>query len=1263
MPGMGAGVARRPVRRLGWRGLGSVLLLAGAAVVVFLFVLFARGQRAEVEAIWRGRLSAMAADRQAAIERWLAGRREDARMIAGFPSVRALAAPAAGAPAAGAPAGGLGPHIAEVLGDFIREREYTEAALVAGSGAVLAQGGGEPLPDDAVAQARRAVAGAAGPQFFIRGRAGTPVLLTMQPLGVRPPYGGVVLLFSDPERWIFRLLAMEPIPTATGESLLVQREGDRLVYVSPLRLSAARPLTRWVTDPRQDPAAWLATSGKVTFGRFTDYRGVEVLAATRPVPATGWGLVVKVDEREAMAPWRRAVTLGALAGVLALGALAALLAAFLSRRRVVELAETLQERELYEEKLRRLGRLYRTLSEVNQLLVREQDEAAMLAGVCRIVVGEGGYQMAWVAAKENDGSLRMVSSAGEAAAYLEGASIRWDDTPEGRGPTGTAVRENRPVVNNDTLANPALDAWRERVDSAGYRSSAAFPVPVGGDVVGALTVYESEPDAFDEERLRLLAELASDIGYSLGAMRERAARQAAELALRESEQRFALFMRHLPGVAVMRDREGRYLFMNEAWEEAMQLDRADLLGKTPMECFPEASAQELLSGDREVVRTGEPLTHVVPLQHRDGVRYWLTHHFPIAGPDGAIAAVGILYVDISDRIRAEEGLRESEATFKTLAESAHAAIFVYRGVEFVYVNQEVARLTGYTANELLGRSVLSVVHPDDLAMVRANLESRVRGGHPPPRYEFRIVDKTGMMRWIDFTAAACLFRGEMAVLCTAYEVTERKAAEVERARLAAAIEQSGEAVVLTDPDGTIRYVNPAFTRITGYSAAEAIGRTPAVLKSGLQSEAFYRELWTTITAGKTWEGRIVNRRKDGSLYTEEMTISAVRDAAGAIIQFVAVKRDITAHLDMEAQLLQAQKMEAVGLLAGGVAHDFNNLLQAMLAVVALARSDRSSTERAFARLEELEGQIRRGGALMRQLLLFARRETTRPETFDLNELVRDVTRMLGRLVRENITLSSRLEDVVLPVDADRSQIEQVLVNLVVNASDAMPDGGRIEISTWGRPDLVGLAVADDGPGIPAAIRSRIFEPFFTTKGPGKGTGLGLSVVHGIVTRFAGRVEVASEEGSGATFTVTLPRAAGPLRTAPPSTLTTAPEAGHGERILIVEDEAAAREALGEILTSLGYVVVGVGSGREADARPAQPGFDLLLTDLVLPDVSGLDLAVRLKERWPRMELVLMSGYSDNDAVREAVTKGRARFLQKPFGLDTLARELRDALDR
>ncbi len=1259
MPEAPESAARRPEGRRGWTWLGAALVLAGVAVVVGLFVLFAREQRAETVAIWRGRLSAMAADRQAALTRWLTGRQEDARIIAAFPSVQALAAAAEGAPT-----DGLQPHLAEILGDFIRIRQYTAAALVDSSGAVLAQGGSAHVPEAALEQARRAAAGAAGPpQCFVRGASGAPLLLTVQPLGARPPYGAVVVLLSDPEQWIFPLLAMEPIPTESGESLLVQREGERLLYVSPLRLFAAPPLTLTIARRSRDLAAWLATNGKAAFGRYPDYRGVEVLAATRPIPATGWGLVVKVDAREAMAPWRRALALGALAGVLALAVLAAVLVTFLDRRRLAELADTLAERERYEARLRSVGRLYRTLSEVNQLLVREPDEGRLLPEVCRVVVDEGGFPMAWVSFKDEEtGRLRVDASAGDAAAYLDGAAVRWDETPEGRGPTGTAVRENRAVVNHDMFANPTLAPWRDRVNNAGYRSSAAFPIRIGGEAVGALTVYEAETDAFDDERLRLLDELAGDIGYTLEALRERAAREAAERALRESEQRFAVFMRHLPGVAVMRDRDGRYLFMNEAWEEAMQLKRSDFVGKTPMDCFPEASAEELLAGDRQVLQTGEPVTHEVPLQHSYGTRNWLTHHFPIPGPEGAIVAVGTLYVDITDRTRAEEALRESEATFKTLAESAHTAIFVYRGQDFVYINPEVARLTGYSADELLGRSVLSVVHPDDLPLVRGNLEIRARGGGPPSRYEFRIVARSGEIRWIDFTAAACEFRGEKAILCTAYDVTERKAGEADRARLVAAIEQSGEAVILTDPDGTIRYVNPAFTRISGFSPEEALGRTPRILKSGRHGEAFYRELWAAITSGKTWEGRIVNRRKDGNFYTEETTISAVRDPSGRISQFVAVKRDITAHLDMEAQLLQAQKMEAIGLLAGGVAHDFNNLLQTMMAVVSLARAGRADPERAFSRMGELEEQIRRGGALTRQLLLFARRETTRPATFDLNEVLRDVSGMLRHIVREDIALTSSLTPDVLPVEADRGQIEQVLVNLVVNASDAMPDGGQIRLSTWERNDVVGLAVADSGPGVPAAIRERIFEPFFTTKGAGKGTGLGLSVVHGIVTRFGGTVTVDSREGSGATFTVTLPRAGGPLQAPSVRPAAPAPGTGRGERILIVEDETAAREALAEIIAALGYVVTAVGSGAETDALSAQPGFDLLLTDLVLPDVSGLDLALRLVDRWSGMKLILMSGYSDNDAVRLAVGGGRARFLQKPFGIDVLAQELRDALD-
>jgi PAS domain S-box-containing protein len=397
---------------------------------------------------------------------------------------------------------------------------------------------------------------------------------------------------------------------------------------------------------------------------------------------------------------------------------------------------------------------------------------------------------------------------------------------------------------------------------------------------------------------------------------------------------------------------------------------------------------------------------------------------------------------------------------------------------------------------------------------------------------------------------------------------------------------------------------------------------------------------------------------------DEREYALLVELAESVSFGIATLRGAAERRRAEAALRQAQKMEAVGRLAGGVAHDFNNVLQAILSMTQVMRTRGGDPLSWNSTLSELEDQIRRGGGLTRQLLVFARREVSKPEETDLEAVLRDGATMLARLLRENIRFVMRWSGAPLKIAADRGQIEQVLMNLVLNAADAMPAGGELVLAC-GRDDdpWVWFSVADTGHGIPAELHGRIFEPFFTTKEIGQGTGLGLSVVHGIVTSHGGRVEVSSEVGQGSTFRVVLPALGfGPTPVARRDEVLPEAAPGAGERVLVVEDEEGAREGLEEILEILGYRPVAVASGEEALALAPGDPFDVLLTDLVLPGVNGADLAGLLSARWSRLAVILMSGYTEDEAMRRGIRAGEVRFLQKPFDMETLARELRSALE-
>jgi PAS domain S-box-containing protein len=508
------------------------------------------------------------------------------------------------------------------------------------------------------------------------------------------------------------------------------------------------------------------------------------------------------------------------------------------------------------------------------------------------------------------------------------------------------------------------------------------------------------------------------------------------------------------------------------------------------------------------------------------------------------------------------------------------------------------------------------------------------------------------------------------------DITERKRAEAEHTRLVTAIEQSAEAVVITDTHGSIEYVNPAFTRITGYSREEALGQNPRILKSGKHDLAFYQQLWATILKGEIWHGEIINRRKDGSLYTAEMGIAPVRSTRGEVTHYIATKEDVTKRRSMEAQLRQVLKMEAIGQLAGGVAHDFNNLLTIISGYGQLLQEHLSSGDLGY--VEEILKASDRATALTRQLLAFSRRQILAPQVLDLNSVVANLEKMLRRLIGENIELTTVQQSGLGRVKADPGQVEQVIINLAVNARDAMPEGGKLTIET-ANVDLDGtyarrhagvlpgpyvmVAVSDTGIGMNAETLAHMFEPFFTTKEKGKGTGLGLATVYGIVKQSVGYTAVYSEPGHGSTFKVYLPRVEEAVTEAPSGSRN--PELVKGsETVLVAEDEEGVRSLVCETLESLGYKVLEAREPGEALTIVEQytEPIHLLLTDVVMPHMSGKELANRLATTRPEAKVLYMSGYTDNAVFIHGVLESGRFFLQKPFAPGALLRKVREVLD-
>lgn len=636
----------------------------------------------------------------------------------------------------------------------------------------------------------------------------------------------------------------------------------------------------------------------------------------------------------------------------------------------------------------------------------------------------------------------------------------------------------------------------------------------------------------------------------------------------------------------------------------------------------------------------------------------------------------VLMTDITERLRMEEQLKEREEWYRTLVEESFDGMFVQQGATITFANAQLHKMLGYASGELKGMEHWRVYHPDYHALTRERANARMRGDEAVSQYEVVLQRKDGTSFDGEISARAVTVRGKPGVQVWLRDISKRKRSELALRRLATAVGQAEETIVITDPSGNIEYVNPAFERITGFTRDEVLGQNSRILKSGEHDESFYRNLWLTITHGRVWKGRLVNRRKDGTLYSEDATISPVRDPTGRIVNFVAVKRDVTEQLALQQQLMQAQKMEAVGTLAGGIAHDFNNLLQVTLGYSELLLADKSEDDSHYADLQKIHQAARSGAELVQRLLTFSKKVEFKPVPLDINRQIERVERLLRRTIPRMIDIRLELSPDVERVKADPAQIEQIIMNLALNARDAMGESGLLVIGTENveldddycrlrsgfKPgSYVLLSVSDTGHGIDRDTLQHIFEPFYTTKELGRGTGLGLAMVYGIVKQHEGHITCHSEVGKGTNFKIYLPS----ILKEPEAVDVSAEMPAFGtETLLLVDDESAVRELGERILTKNGYEVISVGSALEALDVFSQQGekISLVILDLVMPSVGGKDCLSELLKINPKAKVLIASGYLTDAVILETLNYGAKGFVAKPFRVKELLIQVRKVLD-